>query len=637
MGGGSVLARSGTHDQTDEAGKPATFWLSISALGIVYGDIGTSPIYALREAIKITSGDAAPSPADIIGALSMVFWALTLVVAIKYALIVLRADNNGEGGTLSIMTLARSAARKRPGLCMVIGMIGASLFFGDAVITPAISVLSAVEGLEVSAPGIAEYIVPITIVILVSLFAVQRFGTGRVSIIFGPFMLLWFAVLGVTGITHLADDPTVLRGLNPLEAGAFMVRHWEIALPMIGLAFLAVTGAEALYVDLGHFGRKPILLAWFGLVFPCLVLNYFGQGAFLLGSGDQVTQPIFEMVRAELRLPMVLLATVATVIASQAVISGAFSLTRQAIQLHLLPRFTWFHTSVSQPGQIYVPQVNWLVMAGVLLLVVGFGSSEAIAAAYGLSVTGEMVVTTVLLSVVMRGKWMWSGLAVAAVIGPLLLVDLTFLTANAMKVRDGGWVSLLIASFVLLVMWTWTRGRTLTKDKTGRAELPLETVIRSLKKSPPQTVPGTAIFLTGDYENAPTSLMHSLKHYKVLHERNFVLMVKTLPRPRVDRDDRVIIDPIDDTFTRLTLNFGYMEDPDVPKALASAKRQGLVFDMMSTSFFVSRRSLRARRGDRLPLWQKRLFIALAKNGDDTTAFFHLPAGRVVEIGAQVVI
>ncbi len=611
--------------------------LTLSALGVVYGDIGTSPLYALREAVRASSGTEIPTETEVIGALSIIFWALTLIVTLKYAIFVLRADNKGEGGTLAIMAIARSVAGRHARKVGALGMIGAALFFGDAVITPAISVLSAVEGLEVAAPALADFTVPIAVTILISLFAIQRFGTGGVSRVFGPITLVWFLVMGAMGAFHIHDDLSILRAVNPLEAVDFMLANKGVAFVVIGSAFLAVTGAEALYVDLGHFGRRPILVAWFALVFPCLLLNYFGQGAWLLASGAPVDQPFFQMAPGLTNLPLVILATVATVIASQAVISGAFSLAQQAIQLHFLPRMGIIHTSPTQSGQIYLPQLNSILLVCVLLLVVGFGSSEAMAAAYGISVTGEMLVTTILLYIVMRGVWKWRLAPALAVIVPFLIIDITFLSANAMKVMDGGWVSILIAATMLLIMWTWTRGSSYLYEKTRRSEIPLALLSKSLSKNQPHIVPGTAIFLTSDAESAPTALLHSLKHYKVLHEQNFILTIITLPQPRVDRQDRVVITPVSEQFTRITLKFGFMEDPNVPAALAICRKQGVKFDIMSTSFFLSRRSLIPSRHSGMPLWQDRLFITLARNASDASNYFRLPTGRVVEIGAQIVI
>ncbi len=611
--------------------------LALSAIGVVYGDIGTSPIYALRETVRAAAGDRVPTEAEIIGALSIIMWAITVIVTIKYAIFVLRADNKGEGGTLAIMTLAKSVAGSWKPAVILFGMTGAALFYGDAVITPAISVLSAVEGLKVAAPGVASYVVPITVAILVVLFSVQRLGTAAVSSVFGPITLVWFLTLGLTGAIHIFDDPTVFRALNPLQAVHFIVDHSAVSFAVIGAAFLAVTGAEALYVDLGHFGKRPILLAWFYVVFPCLLINYLGQGAFLLHTGAPVEQPLFQMVPSWAVIPMVILATMATVIASQAVITGAYSLTRQAIQLHLLPRLDIVHTSETQSGQIYLPQVNWLLLIGVLALVIGFGSSESMAAAYGISVTGEMLMTTLLLFVVMRGLWKWSlGMALAVSL-PFFLIDSMFLSANAAKMLDGGWVSVAIAVALMLIMRTWTKGSRLLFDKTRKAEVPLDVLIQSLENKLPHIVDGTAVFLTSDPDSAPTSLLHSLKHYRVLHNKNVILTVDTLPQPRVPESERVRMEERSDHFTRISLRYGFMEDPHIPRALAVCRKLGLKFDIMTTSFFLSRRSLIPSKNSGMPIWQDRLFIALAKNAVDATTYFRLPTGRVVEIGTQVVV
>jgi KUP system potassium uptake protein len=611
--------------------------LTLAALGVVYGDIGTSPIYALRETVRAAAGNQPPTQADVIGALSIILWSLTIVVSIKYALFVLRADNRGEGGTLSIMALARNALGRRTALVTALGMIGASLFIGDAVITPAISVLSAVEGLHIAAPALSDYVVPIAAGILATLFGIQRFGTDGVARAFWPVMLVWFAVLAATGALHVADAPRVFLALNPLEAVRFLVDNSGVAFAVIGASFLAVTGAEALYVDLGHFGKRPILTAWFGIVFPCLLLNYFGQGAYLLNSGQPVGQPLFEMVSPVLVVPLVILATLATVIASQAVISGTFSLVRQATQLQLLPRFHVIHTSATQAGQIYLPSVNWLLLAGVLALVLGFGSSEALADAYGLSVTGEMLVTTLLLCVVMVKAWRWPVALIVLVIVPFALVDLTFLAANILKIPGGGWVSVWIACTMLLIMRTWMLGSSLLFAKTRRSEIPLDELASMLGRKLPHQVPGTAVFLTSDAQSAPTALLHSLKHYKVLHENNIILTVTMTDRPKVNPHNRVQISPVNGWLTKVSLRFGYMEDPNVPRALALCRKQGLKFDIMSTSFFLSRRSLIASQNSGMPVWQDRMFIALARGAADASSYFRLPTGRVVEIGTQVVI
>jgi len=515
--------------------------------------------------------------------------------------------------------------------------VRASLFFGDSIITPAISVLSAVEGLEVVTPAFNPYVVPITLVILAVLFAVQRFGSGRVAAVFGPVMAVWFLSLGVAGLSHLLDDPSVLLAVNPYYAVYYLVTTPTGAFVTVGAVFLAVTGAEALYVDMGHFGRRPIVLAWFWIVFPCLLLCYFGQGAFVLANGGKPHNPFFQMLPEWALLPMVLLATAATVIASQAVISGAFSLTRQAVQLNLLPRIEVRHTSEMQSGQIYMPRVNLIVALGVMLLVVGFGSSSALASAYGISVTGEMLMTTVLLFVVMRWLWTWklaAALALAILFG---IIDSGFFMANAVKVMEGGWVSLSVAGVMGLIMWTWIRGSRYLFEKTRRNEIPLDFLAANLLKKKPQIVSGTAVFLTSDPFSAPTALMHSLKHYKVLHEQNVILSVVTAPQPVVPDSERVKLETVNELFMRVKLTFGFMEQPNIPRALAICRKQGWKFDIMTTSFFLSRRSLKASPSSGMPLWQDRLFIGLARTAADATEYFQIPTGRVVEIGTQVAI
>ncbi|MCO6389158.1 potassium transporter Kup [Aliihoeflea sp. 40Bstr573] len=624
------------HEASSSTGH-GTGALALAAIGVVYGDIGTSPIYALREAIHATGNPDRLTDAEVLGVLSIIVWSLTLIVAIKYALIVLRADNRGEGGTLSLMALARQNAGRLSPAVMLLGMAGAGLFLGDALITPAISVLSAVEGLEVATPVLALYVLPITLVILIALFAVQKKGTASVAMVFGPITAIWFIVLGGLGLWHISAAPQVLAALNPAYAAAFLFSHSHVAFAVIGAAFLAVTGAEAIYADLGHFGRKPIVLAWFGLVFPALLLNYFGQGAFILTHEGATGQPLFQMVPAWAVVPLVILATVATVIASQAVITGTFSMASQAIQLGLLPRFAVFHTSDTQSGQIFMPQINALLLIGVVILVLEFGSSSALAGAYGISVTGEMVVTALLLLVVMRNVWKWPLVAALVIIIPFLVLDMTFLAANSLKFLDGGWVSVAVATMAMVIMMTWRKGSRLLFRKTRKTEVPLSLLTDSLAAKPPTLVPGTAVFLTSDPDSAPTALMHSLKHYKVLHESNAILTVVTDDQPHVKDADRVEFERINNLFSKVTLHFGYMERPNVPKGLALCRKAVWKFDIMTTSFFLSRRTLKGSRQSAMPHWQDRLYITLARNASDATAYFQIPSGRVVEIGTQVVI
>ena len=602
----------------------------------MYGDIGTSPLYAFRVALEAT-GDLSRSV--VIGVESLILWALFLVVTAKYVFILLRADNRGEGGTLSLMALAQHALQSERSrfVVLLLGIAAASLFYGDALITPAISVLSAVEGLEVAAPHLASFVVPITAAILIALFAVQSRGTQRVAVYFGPAMTVWFLTLALVGIGHIADDPVILLAFNPLYAAGFLAAHGHIGLVTLGAVFLAVTGAEALYTDLGHFGRKPIQTAWSYLVLPCLAINYLGQGALVLADPSAVANPFYHLVPNWALYPMIGLATVATVIASQAVITGAFSLTNSAVQLGLLPRIEIRRTSETQAGQIYVPRIRVLLLVGVLFLVVMFRSSSSLASAYGLAVSGTMLIDGLMASLVIWKVWRWALLATLALMIPFVSIDLAFFAANLLKVPQGGWVPLLIGSVLMFIMITWFQGTRILARKSRRLEIPIDGLIESLEKSPPNTVPGTAIFLTGDRLSAPTALLHSLKHYKVLHESNVILTIETRGIPRVTQDERVEIERIGDRFMRLILHFGYMERPNVPRALALARKLGWSFDIMSTSFFLSRRSVRPDPKSGMPPWQDRLFIFLAQNADDASSYFQLPTDRVVEIGTQVTV
>jgi len=635
--GQAIAPDAGNGVLSDESDIPqdSMKMLVLGALGVVYGDIGTSPIYAFREALHAATADGVLSRSDILGVVSLIVWALTLVVTVKYVLFVLRADNNGEGGILSLMALVRSALKGRPNLILGVGICGAALFFGDAVITPAISVLSAMEGLEIVAPDLTPFVVPVTVVILVTLFSVQRFGTGKVAIVFGPIMAIWFLALGASGLWHIFDDPSVFAALNPYYAVRFLTLSPGVAFITVGAVFLAMTGAEALYADLGHFGRRPIVRAWLWIVFPCLVLNYFGQAAFILAHGEAAALPFFQMIPKFALLPMVLLATVATVIASQAVISGAFSVARQAVQLNILPRLEIQHTSEKLHGQIYIPRVNLLLGLAVVILVLGFEKSTNLAAAYGIAVTGNMLVTTVLLYIVMTHIWKWSVMRALPLMLSFLIIDILFFSANIIKVHDGGWASISIAAILVIIMWTWVRGTRHLFMKTRKAEVPLDLVVEQMGKRPPTIVSGTAVFLTGDLKSAPTALMHSLKHYKVLHENNVILTVVTASRPWVSSEDRARVSQFNERFMQVTLTFGYMQQPNIPRALALCRKLGWKFDIMTTSFFLSRRSLKASARSGMPLWQNKLFILLARTASDATEYFQIPTGRVVEIGTQV--
>jgi KUP system potassium uptake protein len=611
--------------------------LALGSVGVVYGDIGTSPLYAFRVAV-VAAVESGPVTRDIVlGVLSLILWALIVVVAIKYVLLLLRADNNGEGGTLSLTALATRAFGRRTALVFLLGVVGASMFLGDAVITPAISVLSAVEGLTLVTPAFEHSVVPLTIAILLGLFAGQSRGTARVASFFAPVMVIWFVAIAAAGLLHIHDDPGVLAAANPTYAVTFLYRHGHIGLATLGLVFLVVTGAEALYADLGHFGRRPIQTAWFGLVLPALLLNYFGQGAKVLADPTAIENPFYRLVPETLLLPMVVLATAATVIASQAVITGAYSLVRQAIQLGLLPRLAILHTSASQAGQIYIPRVTGALLVGVLLLVGLFRTSSALASAYGIAVATTMVVDGLLAFIVIWKFWHWPLWRVGLVVAPLVLVDVIFFSANLLKLLEGAWAPILFGASMVLLILTWRRGTNILAQKTRRSEVPLDTLLASLQKHPPHMVPGTAVFLTSQPEFAPTALLHNLKHNKVLHEHNVILTIVTTDTPRVTDDERVKITVRSPRFSSMALKFGYMESPNVPRALAVARKHGWHFDIMSTSFFLSRRALKPAARSGMPRWQDRLFIGLAKSASDATDFFHIPTGRVVEVGTQVAV
>jgi KUP system potassium uptake protein len=612
--------------------------LMLGSIGVVYGDIGTSPLYALREAVIAASGqEAAVNPQSVLGVLSLILWALIIVVTLKYVLVLLRADNHGEGGTLALMALAQRAVSYGGGAIVLLGIVSGALFYGDAVITPALTVLSAIEGIKLVTATFDPYVVPITVVILLALFTVQSRGTARVAAFFGPVMCVWFGVIAIGAIVPVLRHPEVLFALNPLYAVSFMLHHGIVGFVTLGAVFLAVTGAEALYADLGHFGKRPIQTAWLFIVLPSLALNYLGQGALVIANPRAIENPFFLMYPDWALLPMVCLATAASVIASQAVITGAYSLTRQAIQLGLLPRFEIRHTSESHSGQIYIPRINMLLLVCVTMLVLMFRSSSALASAYGIAVTGTMVVTAMMGFVVIWRVWRWSPIAAAALIAPFLFLDLTFLAANLLKVLEGGWVPLALGSVVMLLMYTWRRGSRLLFEKSRKLEFPLADLVAMLEKRPPQRVPGTAVFLTSDPASAPTALMHSLKHYKVLHEKNVILTIETAPTPRIDPSERVRLEEISATFSRVTLRFGFMESPNVPKTLAIARKLGWQFDIMSTSFFLSRRALKPAAHSGMPRWQDHLFIALSRTANDATDYFQIPTGRVVEVGTQVTV
>jgi KUP system potassium uptake protein len=620
--------------------------LALGSIGVVYGDIGTSPLYALREAVKASAGGAD----SVLGILSLMVWTMFLIVTVKYVLVLLNADNKGEGGTFALMALGQSVAKRSSSLILVLGVVGAAFFYGDAVLTPAISVLSAVEGLKLAEPQVRHLaphldlkavielaVLPITVVILIGLFAVQSRGTAKVATFFGPVMLVWFAVLGLGGLVHIIDDPRVFQALNPALGVQFILTHGLIGLVVMGLVFLAVTGAEALYADLGHFGRKPIQLAWLAIVQPGLILNYFGQGALLLARPDAIDNPFYRLYPEWALIPMVILATVATIIASQAVITGAFSFTRQAIQLGLLPRLAIRHTSENVAGQIYLPRINQLLFFGVLIVTLTFRSSSELAAAYGLSVTATMVIDSLMAFFVVWRCWGWPVWKAAVLMVPLLQIEQAFLAANVMKIREGGWLPLMIAIVIVLMILTWVRGSASLMKATRKHEAELDWLVRKLEAKPPHRVPGTAVFLTGDPHSAPTSLMHNLKHNRVLHERNIILTIKTEDTPRVPRHERLEVERVADSFIRVVAHYGFMETPSVPKILEQCRRKDLNIDISATSFFLSRRALRTTIKSEMPLWQERLFIWLAGRAQDATEYFRIPSDRVVEVGTQVTV
>jgi KUP system potassium uptake protein len=614
------------------------FWaLTLGSIGVVFGDIGTSPLYAFREAVAGAAHGQPVSRVIVLGVLSLILWALLIVVTAKYVLLLLRADNNGEGGTLSLMALGQQALGRRSWPLLALGVVGASMFIGDSMITPAISVLSAVEGLKLATPALEHYVVPLTILILVVLFSVQRSGTARVASAFGPVMVVWFATIAVMGLTHIMDDPSVLAAINPWYALEFLLSHGTIGLVTLGAVFLAVTGGEALYADLGHFGRKPIQSGWLFFVLPSLLINYFGQGALVLSDPKAIENSFYRMVPEVLLLPLVVLATAATVIASQAVITGAYSLVRQAVQLGLLPRFEVRYTSETHAGQIYLPRVNRLLLIGVMLLVLMFRTSSGLASAYGIAVSTTMVADGIMGFIVIWKLWNWRAATAAAVILPFVVVDMTFFSANLLKLLEGAWVPLLFGALMAVMIWTWRRGSGILVVKTRRIEVPLADLIKSLEKRPPHIVKGTAVFLTSDPSFVPTALLHNLKHNNVLHEHNVVLTIETAQTPRVDLSERVRMEKISEKFSTVRLRFGFMESPNVPKALVIARKLGWQFDIMATSFFVSRRALKPSAQSGMPLWQDHLFIAMSRSANDAIDYFQIPTGRVVEVGTQVTI
>ncbi|HEX7128723.1 MAG TPA: potassium transporter Kup, partial [Rhodanobacteraceae bacterium] len=600
-------------------------------------DIGTSPLYTMQEVFSDKYG-LHVSSASVLGVLSLVFWALILVVTLKYVIFIMRADNRGEGGIMALMALAQRSARGEPRLRWVIavlGIFGAALFYGDGVITPAMSVLSAVEGLKVAEPSLVRWVVPISVAILLVLFLLQRRGTAGIGAVFGPVMCVWFVAIALLGAYYIVREPQVLAALNPAHAIHFFHTHGRGAFIALGGVVLAVTGTEALYADMGHFGKTPIRAAWLCFVLPALLLNYFGQGALLLGDPAAVGNPFYFLVPRALLYPMIVLATVAAIIASQAVISGAFSMTRESIQLGYVPRMRIVHTSRMLSGQVFVPWINGMLLVLVVLAVVGFRSSENLGAAYGIAVTGTMVVTTLLALIVERRLWRWPWIAVVGTALLFLCIDLAFFGANLIKVEHGGWFPLVLGLVVFIVMTTWRRGRELLLRELRQSGLALQPFIESIAQHPPHRVPGTAVFMTANANAVPHALLHSLKHYKVLHERNVILSVETLETPVADADERIELHDLGHAFHAMTLRFGFAETQDVPAALANCAIHGRGFDMMDTTFFLSRETIVVSPRAGMALWRDKLFAIMARNALAATAFFRIPGNRLVELGTQV--
>ncbi|HYO63703.1 MAG TPA: potassium transporter Kup [Pyrinomonadaceae bacterium] len=630
---------------TDAQGRPHTAKpsgrylaiLSLTALGIVYGDIGTSPLYALRECFH---GPHAiePSPENVFGVLSLIFWALLLIISVKYCVFVLRADNRGEGGILALTALAtpiKIVSRSERTWLVVLGIFGAALLYGDGMITPAISVLGAVEGLNVATPLFAPYVVPLTVVIVVGLFLIQSRGTAKVGRLFGPVMLAWFATIAALGVAQIARHPSVVGAFNPAHAFNFFARNGWHGFLVLGTVFLVVTGGEALYADMGHFGKRPIRVVWYSLVLPALLLNYLGQGALLIENPAAAENPFYRLAPDWALYPLIVLATSAAIIASQALISGAYSLTMQAVQLGFTPRLKIEHTSSTEMGQIYIPSLNWALMLGCIAIVVGFGSSSSLAAAYGVAVTATMVITTVLLGVVEREKWGWGWPLVLLLTGFFLVIDLAFFGANVIKIPHGGWFPLVVGAVIFLLMTTWKKGRRILAERLLARAHPIEDFLRDLGTHPPVRVPGTAVFMNGTAAGTPPALMHNLEHNKVLHERVVLLTVKTRQVPHVEPADRVRVEALGYEFYRLIINYGFMEDPNIPEVLENMEPPGPTFKPPETTYFLGRETLIASREPGMMIWREKLFALMSRNASSATAYFGLPPNRVVELGSQV--
>jgi KUP system potassium uptake protein len=611
--------------------------LAVGAIGVVFGDIGTSPLYTLRTAFTGSYG-LALTPANILGVVSVIFWALLIVVTLKYVTLIMRADNRGEGGILAMTALVSRGIEDRARLrwwLVGLGIFGAAMFYGDGMITPAITVLGAIEGLGVIAPGMHSFIAPVAVLILIALFSIQRSGTAKLGAVFGPVMSVWFFVLAMLGAVSIGRNLAVLQALEPVYAFRFIAGNPTTAFVAFGAVVLAVTGTEALYADMGHFGRSPIRRAWNFFVFPALLLNYFGQAALVLAEPGAIQNPFYLLAPDWGRVPLLLLATAAAIIASQAVISGAFSLTRAAIQMGYCPRLTILHTSERAIGQIYIPFINWLLLAAIVGLVIGFRNSDNLAGAYGIAVTMAMLIDSILIFVVMLRLWKWPLVVAIAIAVPLLSIDLTFLASNSLKIPDGGWFPILVGAIVFTLLTTWNRGRSLLVQRLSQDAMPLDLFIQSIEASPPTRVPGTAVFLTSTQNRVPHALLHNLKHNKVLHERVVFLTIVTQDIPYVPDEERYEIKPLGCEFYRMVANYGFKDDPDVPELLEDCGRRGFVFDMMETSFFVSRETLIATVTPGMALWREKLFVSMSKNATKASEFFQVPTNRVVELGTQV--
>jgi KUP system potassium uptake protein len=621
--------------------KNALFFLTLGALGVVFGDIGTSPLYAFRECFVNEAGIVL-NTANVLGVLSLIFWTLLLVIGVKYMMFVLRADNKGEGGILSLMALTmRSMSlegekkRHKRFFFLVVGVFGAALLYGDGIITPAITVVSAVEGLKYVTPVFEPYVIPITIFIMNALFLVQRFGTGLIGGIFGPVIIVWFLVLGALGLRGIFINPEVLNGISPIYAVQFMIENGWHSFIVIGSVFLVVTGGEALYADMGHFGRKPIRLAWFLLAMPALMLNYFGQGALVLSDPETISNPFYLMAPKEFLLPLVLLSTLASIIASQALISGVFSITRQAIQLGLCPRLTIVHTSSSEVGQIYIPSMNWALFAGVIWFVMTFKSSSQMAGAYGIAVTGTMIITTFLALVVAHAKWKWSWWKSGLIFIPFMIIDIGFFSANLTKLDDGGWVPLAIAGVILMLMMTWQKGRKILYSKLKERSVSVEEFCQTLLKTPPIRISGTAVYMAGDPWGVPVPLLHNLKHNKVLHERVAILTIQTQDVPTVPKEKRAEVQEIIPNLYRIIVKYGFMEIPKMRHILEACREKDLHFKVNETTFVLGRETILPSSTPSMPLWQEKIFALMSRNAQRPTAFFRIPPNQVIEVGIQV--